>query len=98
MAGEKPVEIQVKTLEKGIGTIVKAFKEFKANGALEDKVDKEYNEEVKEIKENQKKLEDLLRAYSKEIKKIDNVISSIKDENAKADLHKVEETNKSDIK
>ena len=34
MAGEKPVEIQVKTLEKGIGTIVKAFKELKANGAL----------------------------------------------------------------
>jgi hypothetical protein len=41
MAGTNPVEIQVKTLEKGMGTIVKAFKELKANmKALEEKVDK----------------------------------------------------------
>ena len=50
------------------------------------------------MKETQKKLGDLLRANSEEIKKIDNVLSSIKDENAKADLKKVEETNKSKIK
>ena len=70
MASEKSVEIQVKTVEKGMETIVKL------------------------IKENQKRLEDLLRANSEVIKKIDNVMSSIEDENANADLNKVEETYK----
>ena len=55
MTGAKALEIQVKTLEKGMGTLVRA---------LEDKVENKYNEEVKEIMENQKKLEDFLRDSS----------------------------------
>ena len=47
MTGAKALEIQVKTLENGMGTWVRA---------LEDKVENKYNEEVKEIMENQKKL------------------------------------------
>ena len=55
MTGAKALEIQVKTLEKGMGTLVRA---------LEDKVENKYNEEVKEIMENQKKLEYFLRDSS----------------------------------
>ena len=52
MTGAKALEIQVKTLEKGMGTLVRA---------LEDKVENKYKEEVME---NQKKLEDFLRNAS----------------------------------
>ena len=96
MAGEKSLDIQVKTLEKGMGTLVRAFKELKENvKALEDKVENKYHEEVKEIKENQKRLEDLLRDNSEAIKKIENVMSRKEEESSKAE---VEETNKSKIK
>ena len=65
MTGEKSLAIQAKTLEKGMRTLVRAFKELKENvKALEDKVENKYHEEVNEIKENQKKLEDLLRDNS----------------------------------
>ena len=47
MAGEKSLEMQVRSLERGMGTIVKAFKELKDSvKALEEKVDKTQNEEV----------------------------------------------------
>ena len=53
MSGEKSLEIQVKTLEKGMGTLVKAFKDLKASvKALEDKVDNKHIEEIKEIRGN----------------------------------------------
>ena len=46
----------------GLGTLVKAFNDLKASvKALEDKVDNTHKEE---IKENQKKLEDLYKANS----------------------------------
>ena len=68
MTSEKSLEIQVKTLEKGMGTLVRAFKELKENvKALEDKVENKYHEEVNGIKENQEKLEDLLRDKSESI-------------------------------
>ena len=95
MTGEKSLEIQVKTLEKGMGTLIRAFKELKENvKALEDKVENKYNEEVMEMKENQKKLEDLLRENSEAIKKIDNVLKRMEDESSKDE---VEEINKSNI-
>ena len=82
MAAEKSLEIQVRSLERGMGTIVKAFKELKDSvKALEDKVDKTQNQEVKEIMENQKMLEDLLKANSEAIRKIDSDIIRIQNEN-----------------
>jgi hypothetical protein len=95
MSGEKSLEIQVKTLEKGMGTLVKAFKNLKASvQALEDKVDNKHNEEIKGIRENQKMLEDLLKANSESIKKIDNEILEMKNENGNASRTKAEKKNK----
>ena len=95
MASEKSLELQVQTLEKGMGTLVRAFKELKASvRALEDKMENKYNEEIKEIKENQEMLGNLLEANSKAIKKVDNIILTMNNENPNADQKKPEEKNK----
>ena len=92
MAGEKSLEVQVQTLEKGMGTLVRAFKELKASvKALEDKMENKYNEEIKEIKENQEMLGNLLEANSEAIKKVDNIILAMNNENPNADQKKTEE-------
>jgi hypothetical protein len=79
-------------------TIVKAFKELKDSvKALEDKVDKTQNQEVKEIMENQKMLEDLLKAKSEAIRKIDSDIIRIQNENF-ANQKKEEENSKERLK
>ena len=81
-----------------MGTIVKAFKELKDSvKALEDKVDKTQNQEVKEIMENQKMLEDLLKANSEAIRKIDSDIIRIQNENF-ANQKKEEENSKERLK
>ena len=62
MASENSLDSQIKALERGMGTLVKAFKELKSNvTSLEDKVDKTLNEVVIEIKRNQKMLEDFIK-------------------------------------
>ena len=98
MAGEKSLEIQVRTLERGMGTIVKAFQELKDSvKALEEKVDKTQTEEEKEIMKNQKMLGGLLKANSEAIKKIDTDIIRIQNENS-ANQKKAEENSKERVK
>ena len=85
MADKNSIEFQVKNLEKGMGTIVKAFKDLKASvKALEDKIDNAQNEEVREILRNQKVLQDIISANSDAIKRIDIEIAKHKDNSQKA--------------
>ena len=93
MASENSMEGQLKTLERGMGTLVKAFKELKSNvKALEDKVDKSLNGEVIEIKKNQKMLEDLIKGNSDAIKLIDDAILELRNENSKAKEEEIKKT------
>ena len=100
MASENSLEFQLKSIEKGMGTLVKAFKDLKANvKALEDKVDNKINDEIKDIKKNQKVLEDLMKANSDAEKVVKNVILGLQKENQKAEQNKVvEKTNNELIK
>ena len=89
MADKTSLESQVKNLEKGMGTIVKAFKDLKTSvKALEDKIENAQNEEVREILRNQKVLQDIISANSDAIKRIDIEIAKHKDNSQKADLEK----------
>ena len=93
MASENSLEGQLKTLERSMGTLVKAFKELKSNvKALEDKVDKSINGEVIEIKRNQKMLEDLIKGNSDAIKLIDDAILELRNENSKAKEEEIKKT------
>ena len=56
--------------------------------ALEEKVEKDWNEEVQEIMRNQKVLQDVISANSDAIKKIDNEIAKLQDDSRKADVEK----------
>ena len=96
MAGEKILEFQLKSLEKGMGTLVKAFMDLKADvKALEDKVDNKLNDEIKDIRKNQKWLEDLMKANSDALKEVQNELIGLQKENKKAEQTKeVEKRNK----
>ena len=91
MSGKlESLELQVKALEKGMGVMVKAFKEIKASmNKLEEKVDKTQNTEIQEIIKTQKNVEELIAANSDAIKCIDSEISKFKKEkaNAASDKH-----------
>ena len=92
MKCENSLEFQLKSIEKGMGTLVKAFKDLKANvKALEDKVDNKINDEIKDIKKNQKVVEDLMKANSDAEKVVKNVILGLQKENQKAEQNKVVE-------
>ena len=92
MPSENSLEFQLKSIEKGMGTLVKAFKDLKANvKALEDKVDNKINDEIKDIKKNQKLLEDLMKSNSDAQKVVKNVILGLQKENQKAEQNKVVE-------
>ena len=92
MADKNSLESQVKNLEKGMGTIVKAFKDLKATvkaleekvqkdvKALEEKVEGAQNHEVREIIKSQKMLEELISANSNNIKSIDQEIKKLQSE------------------
>ena len=75
MASENSLEFQVKSIEKGMGTLVKA---------LEDKLDNKFNDEIKHIKKNQKLLEDLMKSNSDAQKVVKNVILGLQKENQNA--------------
>ena len=82
-----------------MGTLVKAFKNLKANvKALEDKVDNKINDEIKDIKKNQKVLEDLMKANSDVLKVVENVMLGFQKENQKAEHNKVVEKTNNELK
>ena len=71
-----------------MGTIVKAFKEFKVSmDVLEKKVNKHHEEEIQELIKTQKMLNDIVVSNSEAIKNIDIEIKRIENEK---DASKVE--------
>ena len=86
MSGKlESLELQVKALEKGMGVMVKAFKEIKASmNKLEEKVDKTLNAEIQEIIKTQKNVEEMIAANSDAIQCIDSEISKFNNDKAKA--------------
>ena len=86
MDGKSSLELQVKGLEKSMVTIVKAVKEIKATvDKLEEKVNKNQRDEIKEIMEAQKNLEEIIAATTEAIKRIDNEILRFQNDKAGAD-------------
>ena len=79
-----------------MGTLVRAFKDLRADvKALEDKVDNKINDEIKDIKKNQKVLEDLMKANSDALKVVQNELIGLQKENKKAEqIKEVEKRNK----
>ena len=87
MGDKVPLEMQVKELEKSLVTIVKAFKDLKASvKALEEKSTKSHDEDIQELMNRQKTLEEVIEANSDAIKRIDAEILNIKNDKAKADI------------
>ena len=86
MSGKlESLELQVKAIEKGMGVMVKAFKEIKASmNKLEEKVDKTLNAEIQEIIKTQKNVEEMIAANSDAIQCIDSEISKFQNDKAKA--------------
>ena len=85
MGDKVPLEMQVKELEKSLVTIVKAFKDLKASfKALEEKSTKSHDEDIQELMNRQKNLEEVIEANSDAIKRIVAEILNIK--NAKRKL------------
>ena len=81
------MELQIKGLEKNMGTIVKALKDIKAGlTALEEKVNKSQNEEIQHLVESQTRLEEVIIENSNAIKRIDEEILKFEIDKAKADL------------
>ena len=79
------MELQIKGLEKNMGTIVKALKDIKASlTALEEKVNKSQNEEIQHLVESQKRLEEVIIENSTAIKRIDEEILKFEIDKAKA--------------
>ena len=91
MGNKIPLELQVKELGKSMVTIVKALKDLKASvKALEDKTPKSHDEDIKELVDSQKILQQIIEANSDAIKRIDVEILKIGNDKAKADLTKNE--------
>ena len=85
MADKNALEMQVRSLETAMGTIVKAFKDLKSHvKALEDKVEQSQNQEVREIMNSQKVLEELISEKSNDIKNIEMEIKKIQSEKLEA--------------
>ena len=86
MADKIPLEMQVKELEKSLVTIVKAFKDLKSSvKALEEKSNKSHEEDIKELMNRQETLDEIIKANSEAIKRIDVEIINMKNDKATAD-------------
>ena len=89
MADKSSLEMQVKSLENAMGAIVKAFKDLKSHvKALEEKVEKDKDQEIRDIMNSQKMLEELISANSKDINIVNDEIKKIQSEKVEANLAK----------
>ena len=87
-----PLELQVKELGKSMVTIVKALKDLKASvKALEDKTPKSHDEDIKELVDSQKILQQIIEANSDAIKRIDAEIVNFKNDKSKADSSEIDD-------
>ena len=95
MTEKVTLELQIRALEKNMGTIVKAFKEFKVSmDVLEKKVNKHHEEEIQELIKTQNMLNDIVVSNSEAIENIDIEIKRIENEK---DASKVESKKEEDI-
>ena len=86
MGDKIQLELHVKSLEKSMVTILKAVKEIKSSVVkLEEKVDKTHNDEIQEIINAQKNLEDVIALNSEAIKRKDKEILRMQNDKAEAD-------------
>ena len=94
MADNIPVEVQIKDLEKTMGTIVRALKELKASvKVLEEKENRSQSDEIQEIVKSQKTLEEIITTNAIAIKRIDEEIKKFQTNKEKIESSK-DETNK----
>ena len=78
MAGKTSLERRIKTIEKHMGTLVKAFKEIKSNlKAVEEKSDDPVSSEIKEILKSQRVIDEVIVTNSDAIKRLDKDIIQI---------------------
>jgi hypothetical protein len=78
MASEKALEEQVKILQKQFGGVVKLVKDLKLTvEALGKKLDAKEIDEVKEILDAQKVIDEVIVAHSDAIKRIDREIKDL---------------------
>jgi vacuolar-type H+-ATPase subunit I/STV1 len=93
MAEKVSLDMQIKRLEKNMGTIVKAFKELKVSmDALEKKVNKHQEEEIQELIKTQKVLNDIVLSNSEEIKQVDIKIKQLENKNEATKVYSKEDT------
>jgi septal ring factor EnvC (AmiA/AmiB activator) len=72
MGDEKSLALKVISLEKSMGTVVKALKELRATvKTLEAKIIADHEDEIKEIKKNQELVESILAENTDAIKRIE---------------------------
>ena len=72
MVGNKALEERVHTLEKSMGTVVKALKEIKTEiKQLVDNGHKQHSDEIEEILEKQKVINEIMSKNVKAIERID---------------------------
>ena len=94
IADNIPVEVQIKDLEKTMGTIVRALKELKASvKVLEEKENRSQSDEIQEIVKSQKTLEEIITTNAIAIKRIDEEIKKCQTNKEKIESSK-DETNK----
>ena len=78
MAGKTTLEERIKTLEKHMGTLIKAFKEIKFNlKALEETSDDPVSSEIKEILKSQMVIDEVIVTNSNAIKRLDKEIMQV---------------------
>ena len=86
MGDKIQLELQVKSLEKSMVTILKAVKEIKSSVVkLEEKVDTTRNDEIQEIINAHTNLEDVIALNSEAITRIDNELLRMQNEKAETD-------------
>ena len=92
MADENSLALKVASLEKSMGTVVKALKQLGASvKLLEEKLVPNHEEEIREIKKNQECLDSILAENADALKRIDIEIQTFnqtKPNNTEVDLAK----------
>ena len=83
-----PLDLQVKSLETSMCTLIKAFKELRSIvKILEDKVNQPENKEIQNIMESQKILDIAMKENSDAIEKINSEIRDLQNDKSKENVH-----------
>ena len=89
MVDKTPLDLQVKSLETSMCTLIKAFKELRSIvKILEDKVNQPENKEIQNIMESQKILDIAMNENSDAIERINSEIRDLRNDKSKENVHK----------